>query len=333
MRRTEGRKDGQVDGSPRFRRCFLASLRLSVAFACLSAFPPFRLSAQNDPRLVAAVRLAQDGLSDSARAVAGRILAATAPADSLYPEALYTMGLLAGTEQDRRLYFRRVVVDYGQSAWADDALLQLAQLDYAGGDPAAALRDVEQLLLDYPASSLTAVAALWGSRAAGDRHDAAAACRIADAGLAAVGNDIELRNQLEFQKQRCQTLGTLAAESTRAAVADSIARQAAADSIARARASARSRAPRSSARESSRKPAGPSGHAGYYVQISAVKTESAAAAEILRAKNAGFDVVIARESGLLKLRAGAFPTRTQAQAAAERIKARLGGRPFVVRVP
>jgi cell division septation protein DedD len=69
------------------------------------------------------------------------------------------------------------------------------------------------------------------------------------------------------------------------------------------------------------------------VQISAVKTESAAAAETLRAKTAGFDVVIARENGLLKLRAGAYPTRTQAQAAAVRIKAKIGGHPFVVHLP
>ena len=72
-------------------------LLLIPALLCSS-----RLAAQNDPRLVAAVRLAQDGLSDSARAVAGRILAATPAADSLYSEALYTMGLLAATEQDRR---------------------------------------------------------------------------------------------------------------------------------------------------------------------------------------------------------------------------------------
>jgi cell division septation protein DedD len=301
----------------------------------LSVLPSFRLSAQNDPRLVAAVRLAQDGLSDSARAVAGRILAATEPGDSLYPEALYTMGLLSGTEGDRRLYLRRVVVDYGQSAWADDALLQLAQLDYAGGNAVAAVRDVDQLLLDYPASPLTPIAALWGARAAGDRHDAAAACRIADAGIAAVGDDVELRNQLEFQKQRCRSLGTIAAESVSAAAADSAAR-AKADSIARAAAPRRrppaARPPPATppaargAGESSTPP-------GFYVQLSAVKTESAAAAETLRAKRAGFDVVVVREGGLLKIRAGGYPRRTDAEAAAARIRARLGGRPFVVRVP
>jgi len=297
-------------------------LRLCVTIASLCVFASLRLSAQSDPRLVAAVRLAQDGRSDSARAVAGRILAALEPTDSLVPEALYTLGLLAASEQERRLYLRRVVVDYAQSSWADDALLQLALLDYAAGDAGGAVREVDQLLRDYPASPLTAVAALWGSRAAGDRKDPATSCRMADAGLAAVGDDVELRNQLEFQKQRCQGLGALAAESTRAAVADSIAR-AKADSVARAAASHRRPPP----------PPATAGRHGYFVQISAVKTQSAAAAETLRAKGAGYDVEIARENGLLKLRAGAYSTRAEAQAVADRIKAKLGGHPFVVHLP
>lgn len=319
MRETQRRNDATTQRGNPERRPIFAALRLCVLATLLCVFASLRLSAQQDPRLVAAVRLAQDGRSDSARAVAGRILAALEPSDSLYPEALYTLGLLAASEQDRRLYLRRVAVDYAQSAWADDALLQLAQLDAASGDAAGAVREVDQLLRDYPASPLTATAALWGARAAGDRKDAAAACRLADAGLAAVGEDVELRNQLEFQKQRCRSLGALAAESTRAAVADSMAR-AKADSVARAAASRRRPVPQARAR-------------GWFVQISAVKTQSAAAAEILRAKRAGFDVVIARESGLLKLRAGAFATRAQAQAEADRIKAKVGGHPFVVHIP
>jgi hypothetical protein len=206
------------------------------------AFVAGPASAQSDPRLLAAVRLSQDGLSDSARAVAGRLLAATQPADSLYPEALYTMGLLAATEQDRRLYLRRVAVDYTQSVWADDALLLLAQLDYSSGNAAAAVRQIDQLLRDYPGSPLTAQAAFWGARAAGDRREPILACRMANLGLAAVGDDIELRNQLEFQRQRCQGLSAMAADSVRSAAADSIAR-AVADSVARAKADSTARAP------------------------------------------------------------------------------------------
>jgi hypothetical protein len=285
------------------------------------AFAPAALLAQNDPRLTAAVRLSQDGLSDSARAVAGRILAATQPTDSLYPEALYTMGLLSATEQDRRLYLRRVVVDYTQSVWADDALLQLAQLDYASGSPDAAVRQIEQLLRDYPGSPLTAQAGFWGARAAGDRRDAEMACRMADAGLAVVGDDIELRNQLDFQKLRCQGLGANLADSARRASADSI-EKARTDSIATARADSIARA-KPPARQS----------AGFYVQVSAVRTAAAATAETARVKRAGYTPVTFREGGLLKIRAGVFPTQARAAAAAADLAQKLGGRPFVVRVP
>ncbi len=294
----------------------------------LLAFSPTRIAAQSDPRLVAAVRLSQDGLSDSARAVAGRILAATQPADSLYPEALYTMGLLAATESDRRLYLRRVTVDYAQSIWADDALLQLAQLDYAAGNTAAAVRQLDQLLRDYPGSSLTAQAGFWGARAAGDRRDAALACRMADMGLAAVGEDVELKNQLEFQKQRCQGLGAMAADSIRAVVADSVAR-AVADSTARAKADSTARA-----KHPVRPPVRPTARsAGFYVQVSAVKTQIAADADAARIKGAGQSPVIMKEAGYLKVRVGPFSKREVAVAAATALAGKLGGRPFVVRVP
>jgi cell division septation protein DedD len=260
--------------------------------------------------------------------VAGRILATTQPTDSLYSEALYTMGLLAATEQDRRLYLRRVAVDYAQSVWADDALLQLAQLDYSSGNPAAAIRQLDQLLRDYPGSPLTAQAAFWGARAAGDRRESALACRMADIGLGAVADDIELRNQLEFQKQRCQGLGAMAAESTRAAVADSTAR-AVADSIARTRADSIAHAKRTA-----RPPARPSARsAGFYVQVSAVKSRAAADTDVARIRRAGQTPVIMPEGGYLKVRAGPFPARESAAAVAAALARKLGGRPFVIRVP
>lgn len=290
------------------RGVLLASLVLGVVRAA-------GLAAQTDPRLVAAVRLAQDGMSDSARAVAGRILAALQPTDSLYPEAVYTIGLLAANERERRLQLRRVVVDYAQSAWADDALLQLAQLDYAAGNPAGTVRQIDQLLRDYPGSPIGATAAFWGARAAGDLRDAATACRLAEAGLSAAGGqDIELRNQLEFQKQRCQGISAMAADSARNAAADSLAR-AKADSVARAR----------GARTTSR--------AGWFVQVSAVATQEAANTESARIRRAGYTPVVVKESGFLKIRAGGFRTREEAVAALSEIRTRLGGRPFLVRVP
>ncbi len=296
-------------------------LRLpAIAAFLLLAVSSRDLRAQNDPRLVAAVRLAHDGMSDSARSVVGRMLAATEPTDSIYPEVLYTAGILASTERDRRLAFRRVVVEYAQSDWADDALLQLAQLDYAAGNPEGTVHQVEQLIRDYPESPLQAGASLWGSRAANDRRDPATGCRLADLGLAAVGSDVELRNQLEFQRQRCRSLGAMQAEAVRAAAEDS-ATKARADSAAKARGGPPAGKPQPPKRD------------GFFVQLSAVGTQAAANAEVARFRGAGFTPVIVRESGLFKIRIGPYATRGEADTALTRARGRFGGRPFVVHVP
>src|SRR5439155_296032 len=87
----------------------------------LSAYPPIRLSAQSDPRLQAAVQLAQAGRLDSARLVVRRLLAALSPADSAYPEALYTSAMLAADASTAATNLQRVVVEFGRSPWADGA--------------------------------------------------------------------------------------------------------------------------------------------------------------------------------------------------------------------
>ena len=291
-----------------------------VAVLCLMvALPRHHAAAQTDPRLSAAVRLAQDGMSDSARAVVARLLAGLQPTDSLYPEAVYTSGLLAATERARRLELRRVVVEYPQSAWADDALLQLAQLDYATGNPGATAVQIDQLLRDYPESPLSATAAFWGARAASDHRDPATACRMVAMGLRTVGTDVELRNQLEFQKNRCEGLATMLADSAKAALADSLAR-ARADSIARSKPGKR--------RPSAPLPLRPS----YYVQIAAVPARAAAVSDSVRARRAGYSAVILKEGAYLKIRIP-FATRAEAEAALPQVKAKLGGHPFLVRVP
>jgi cell division septation protein DedD len=272
---------------------------------------PATVSGQQDPRLVSAVRLAQEGQSDSARKVAGRLLVSLEATDSLYPEVLYTLGILAATEEERRLYLRRVIVDHSVSPWADDALLSMVQLEYATGNTEGAARDAERLVRDYPGSPLASTAALWGARAAGDRRDGATACRIADAGLLAVGNDVELRNQLEFQRQRCAGLVAMAEPAARP------------DSAAAQREAPRGATP----------PPAPARRSGWYVQVSAVRTREAGNLELRRLARVDYQGVILQESGLYKVRAGPFATRNEAASALAKIKARLGGSPFVTRVP
>ena len=162
-----------------------------------------RLPAQTDPRLLGAVQLYQAGRQDSARAVVRQLLQALPPTDSVYPQALYTAGLLAADPQTVQTNLQRVVIEYGHSAWADDALLRLAQFYWAQGDPASAVQSVERLRRDYPTSPLLPRADLVAAQAYFNLNDEASGCaRLRDA-LAGAGDDVEFKNQLSFYLPRC----------------------------------------------------------------------------------------------------------------------------------
>ena len=185
--------------------------RFVVALAA-SAAVVAPLQAQTDPRLASAVRLAQEGMGDSARAVAGRVLAGTRPTDTLYPEVLYTIAVVASTTQDKRLYLQRVAVEYSPVGLGRRCApaVGTARLRHRqpGRDRPADPVPAAGLSHQSPARR---VAALWGARAAFDTRDRALACQWAAAGLGAVGDDVELRNQFEFQRDRCSA--TVAADT------------------------------------------------------------------------------------------------------------------------
>jgi hypothetical protein len=254
------------------------------------------LSAQTDPRLIGAVTLAREGLGDSARAVAGRVLAATRPTDPLYPEVLYTVAVVAANPDDQRLYLQRVAVEFSRSDWADDARLQLAQLAYAAGDVEGTTRQVERLLADYPLSPLRATAALWGARAAIDLRQLPLACQWTALGLDAGSDNVELKSQLEFQRQRCR--GMMRPDSM-------------------------------TARDSAPAPKGPQ----WLVQVAAFKTKQTADQTVVKLKQVKVPATVVRDAGLYKVRAGPYDTRTQADAAMTTIRRQVGGRPFVIEAP
>lgn len=297
------------------RPSFMLALVLTVGIA-----PPRALAGQTDPRLIAAVRMAQDGMGDSARAVAGRLLAAISTTDSLYPQVLYTVALVAASESDRRLYLRRVAVEFSQSPWADQAWLQMAELDYAVGNPGGTVRQVEKLFADYPSSTVRSAAAYWGARAAFDQRNQTQACRWIAEGLAAVGEDVETRNQLEFLNQRCLSPQAPPTPLTPLDTADKTGPDPA------PAASLADRPARAAARPPDLRKARPI----YRVQIIATPEQRAIDAAVASLKRLGYPTVVVTEKGLKKVRGGAFVSRPEAQAALAKIRAKLGGQPFVI---
>lgn len=282
-------------------------MRVLCWLVCLVTLAP-PLGAQTDPRLADAVRLAREGLGDSARAVAGRVLNATRPSDALYPEALFTVARVAATVDDKRLYLQRVAIEFSQSDWADDARLELAQLAYAERKFDETVRHVERLLADYPLSSNRGVGALWGSRAAYDLRQFPLACQWAAQGLQVVGTDVELRNQLDFQRQRCE--GALEA----------------------ARSGGGAAAPATPAPPTRPGPVASAGGPGWYVQVAAFREQPTADGVVQRLARAQFTALVVRDGGFFKVRAGPYPTRAAAQEAIAAVKRAVGGEPFVVQV-
>jgi hypothetical protein len=268
---------------------------------------PATAVAQSDPRLTAAVRAAQEGQGDSARSAVDRLLAATAPTDSLYPEILYSRAMVANSAADMRRDLQRVVVEYPTSSWSDDALLRLVQMDYATRSFEGAARNLERLRLDHPLTPLLAQASYWGGRTYFELKDTVRACRWLADGVAAAGTDLELQRQLGFLYQRCAAApGAVAsgdADSAAARVADSLPKRAPAEA------------------------------AKYRVQVAAVATPGSADDAATKAEELGYPAVIVRDRGYYKVRAGAFATRQEAQAAVSKLKAGMGGSPFVVAEP
>ncbi len=194
-----------------------ARAALAAGVLGLAWVGPGRLDAQTDPRLRNAVALAQSGQLDSARTLVDRLLATLPPTDSVFPEALYTAGLVAADAPTVMRYLQRVIVEYDRSPWADDALLRLTQLHFAQGDAASTVQAAERMRRDYPDSPLFPQAAFPAARAYFDLRDETRGCALIRIALAGAGDNVELRNQVNFYAARCPPEGGPAPDAARPA--------------------------------------------------------------------------------------------------------------------
>jgi cell division septation protein DedD len=289
-------------------------LRASLLMTCfLGVSATRRLAAQSDPRLVAAVHLAQDGQGDSARAQVKWILDATPASDPIYAEAIYTSGVVAATTQERERQFQRLVVEYNGSAWADDALLQLAELNFARGDLAGVARNVERLASDYPQSEVIPQAAVWAARAYFRQEDTGAGCRWLTNGLAHADTlDVELRNELTFLNGRCVAAGDTTVWKPAGRRVDSTA--------------AANTPPTDTARAAP--PSNPTAPApqrpsAWSVQVASSNSQVNADALIQRLTHDGFTGgYVVKDGAALKVRVGHLTTREAADALAGRMRSK-----------
>lgn len=202
------------------RACLRRCARIAACAAALAGLTARPGPAQSDPRLAAALSQAREGAGDSARATIARLLAATPRTDTLYPQILYVSALTASTAQEMQRSLQRITVEHPLSSWADDALLTLAQLEYASGNLPGTVRNLERLRSDYPRSPVLGSAAFWAARAYFDMRDTKAACVWIGAGLGGLRpEEQEVRAQLEFFAQRCPATLLAQGSASRASAA------------------------------------------------------------------------------------------------------------------
>jgi hypothetical protein len=267
----------------------------------LSVCPTVRLSAQTDARLVEALRLAQSGQVDSGRAIVRRLLATLPSSDSVYPQALLAGAKIAPDAPTVSSNLNRIVVEYGASPWADDALLLLTQLYFAQRDPGQTVQAGERLNRDYPDSPLRARANFWTARAYFELRNETRGCALIQQSLDGAGDDVEFKNQVSFYAARC---GSVPITTT------------------------------STSATSPPTDTGPAGARAYSVQVLAVKSAAQVDDMLTRLKVMGFDARVVRDtSGLFKVRVGRYATRDEAARTQQRLKTRVGGQPFVVEEP
>jgi len=167
--------------------------------------PASRASA--DSVFARARELVAKGNGAAGRVLIDSVVAATPPDSPEYADALYWRATLSATTGDAERDYRQIVVDYPASRHAGDALFQLAQLELARGDRAAAVVHLDRFLLENPRSPQRVHAGLQLVRILFDQNDLPHACTTLSRTLAAVPDSaVEIRNQLQYYSPRCMAL-------------------------------------------------------------------------------------------------------------------------------
>ncbi len=256
------------------------------------------VAAQQDSSLIEVVRLATEGQGDSARAIIRNIQSTTLRTDSLYPEVLYTAGLVANIADSARAYFTVVGIEHSNSLWADRALLRLAQLAFAAGDPRLANRRANRVLQDYPFSEIKGEAGYWAARSQKALGNQTGACDLFSQARQDSGEDVELANRIDFYLQSCEAMTSAEGSDSTSGEATSQGER-------------------------------------FSVQVAALSSAVTIDQVMRSLRTNGFEPRVEPRGtdGLLRIKVGDFATRSEAQSVAANIRRRVGGEPFVVPNP
>jgi len=275
--------------------------------------------------------LVAQGETAPARALVDSLAAATPATSISYASVLYARASLATDADSAENDYRRIVVEFPASARASDALLRLAQLELARGDRQQAAAHLDRLTREMLPSQTGATFArteLQVALAYFDLQNNTGACgALTAARSAAPESDVELRNRIDYNIQRCPPPGAALASGgmdTARAHGTGAARDTAAGHAQHGAAATGAAAVTPSSRHL-RAP-------GYTVQVAAYKTHDSASALVKRLGARGYVAHIDGTAAPFRVRIGRFAAETQADSAARALK-RKGIEGFVTEAP
>lgn len=183
-----------------------------VALFCVLLLPPTSVAwaqssastSPNDSLYRRARRWVSEGNGPAGRALVDSLLKGEPEGSKGYGDALYWRGALAETAADAERDYRRVIVEYPLSVYADDALLAIAELEQARGDREGALQHLQRFVKEHPVSAARGTAAFAAARLAFEQRDTRTGCAmLAEAHASVPATNVELRNQIDYFDSRC----------------------------------------------------------------------------------------------------------------------------------
>lgn len=280
-------------------------------------------SAARRAALQRAQRLVNDGNGVAGRAVVDSLLNRTEPRAREEAEILFWRAMLAESWDQAQRDYLRVMLEHERSPFAAQAMLRLAQGEMMRGDRDGALRYLDRLAREAPASAVRGEAALWQARLLLERGARTEGCEALRAGQPHVRSGaLELERQYDFLLRDCEAAiaaGPPPQAPSRPVTADQPA--VAAGTQAQPPTPTPTPAPT------------PSGGLVWSVQIAAFQTarEAQEFAAAIRAR--GYDVRVDGSSAPFRVRFGRYPTRAAAATAMEEYRRKERGDAFLTQVP
>lgn len=286
--------------------------KVATGIFCLAAVAS-SVEAQTaaDSVYLRAQRMVSDGNAAAGRTTVDSMLRASRRGSPAYAEALFWRATLASSTHQAEQDYRRLVVEYPLYARTGDVLLRLAQLELLRGNRDAAAVHLRRIQTEHPEFGNQAAASYWLSRVLFEKNDLSGACgAIAEARRLVKPDDVELKNQIDYQDQQCAGVAVVGATDTAAKAGILLEVPSAPQTSTAGSAGSKPMA--------TPKPADDDG--AYSIQVAAYNKKSQATALSAKLVKRGFAARVDGARAPFRVRIGRYATRTEATAAQQRIR-------------